>query len=124
MQIAGKTWPTSEHYFQGQKFAGTEHEEAIRRQESPTIAARIGRDRNRPLRPDWEQVKDDIMREAVREVHAARGAARYPAWNRRRGPCRAYGAGRVLGRRRRRIRPQHAWPDPDGDTRRAASPGV
>ena len=29
------------------------------------IAARKGRSRKRPLRPDWEQVKDDIMREAV-----------------------------------------------------------
>jgi hypothetical protein len=66
IEIAGKLWPTSEHYFQGQKFAGTEHEEAIRLQNSATIAARIGRDRERPLRPDWEAVKDDIMREAVR----------------------------------------------------------
>ena len=29
------------------------------------IAARIGRDRKRPLRRDWESVKDSIMREAV-----------------------------------------------------------
>ena len=26
-----------------------------------------GRDRGRPLRRDWEQVKDDVMREAVRQ---------------------------------------------------------
>ena len=25
----------------------------------------MGRDRKKPLRPDWEAVKDDIMREAV-----------------------------------------------------------
>ena len=64
--LAGKQWPTSEHYFQAQKFAGTEHEEAIRREKSPMIAARMGRDRKKPLRPDWEAVKDDIMRTAVR----------------------------------------------------------
>ena len=29
------------------------------------IAARMGRSRKRPLRPDWEEVKDDIMRQAV-----------------------------------------------------------
>lgn len=29
------------------------------------IAARMGRDRAKPLRADWELVKDDIMREAV-----------------------------------------------------------
>ena len=64
--IGGKVWPTSEHYFQAQKFAGTEHEEAIRSAKSPMIAARMGRDRSKPIRPDWEQVKDDLMREAVR----------------------------------------------------------
>jgi ribA/ribD-fused uncharacterized protein len=64
--LQGKVWPTSEHYFQAQKFAGTEHAEAIRRTRSPMIAARMGRDRKKPLRADWEAVKDDIMREAVR----------------------------------------------------------
>ena len=63
--INGKRWPTSEHYFQAQKFAGTPHEEEVRRAKSPMIAARIGRDRKRPLRRDWESVKDAIMREAV-----------------------------------------------------------
>jgi N-glycosidase YbiA len=28
--LHGKTWPTSEHCFQAQKFAGTAHEEEIR----------------------------------------------------------------------------------------------
>jgi len=66
VHLAGKRWPTSEHYFQAQKFAGTEHEEAIRRAKSPMMAARMGRSRKRPLRSDWEQVKDGIMLEAVR----------------------------------------------------------
>lgn len=66
IELKGKVWPTSEHYFQAQKFAGTEHEESVRLAKSPIIAARMGRDRSRPLRPDWEAVKDDIMREAVR----------------------------------------------------------
>ena len=66
IELRGKVWPTSEHYFQAQKFAGTPHEEAIRREPSPMIAARMGRDRSQPLRPDWEAVKDDVMREAVR----------------------------------------------------------
>jgi ribA/ribD-fused uncharacterized protein len=58
-------WPTTEHYFQAQKFAGTPHEEAVRRADSPMAAAKMGRERSRPLRADWEAVKDDIMREAV-----------------------------------------------------------
>jgi N-glycosidase YbiA len=66
IELKGKLWPTSEHYFQAQKFAGTEHEEVIRLEKSPMIAARMGRDRTKPMRPDWESVKDDIMREAVR----------------------------------------------------------
>ncbi len=64
-QLKGRIWPTSEHYFQAQKFAGTEHEEAVRLAKSPMVAARMGRSRERPLRPDWEKVKEEIMREAL-----------------------------------------------------------
>jgi N-glycosidase YbiA len=60
-ELDGKYWKTSEHYFQAQKFAGTEHEEAVRLAKTPKQAATIGRDRQRPLRPDWEQVKEDVM---------------------------------------------------------------
>jgi ribA/ribD-fused uncharacterized protein len=63
--LKGVEWPTSEHYFQAQKFAETTHEEAIRLASSPSMAAKMGRERRRPLRKDWEQIKDDIMREAV-----------------------------------------------------------
>jgi len=66
IEMDGKVWPTSEHYFQAQKFAGTDHEEAVRIAKSPMIAARMGRDRSRPLRADWDNAKDDIMRQAVR----------------------------------------------------------
>ena len=66
IKLKGKIWPTSEHYFQAQKFAGTEHAEAIRQTRSPMIAARMGRDRKKPVRRDWEAVKEDVMREAVR----------------------------------------------------------
>jgi len=58
-------WSTSEHYFQAQKFVGTVHLEDIRLVKTPKDAARMGRERIRPLRSDWEQVKDDIMRKAV-----------------------------------------------------------
>ncbi len=65
IEVGGITWPTSEHYFQGQKFAGTHHADEIRAVLSPTVAAQMGRDRHRPLRTDWEQVKDDVMRSAL-----------------------------------------------------------
>jgi ribA/ribD-fused uncharacterized protein len=64
--VMGVVWPTTEHYFQAQKFAGTAHEEAIRRVSSPMIAARMGRSRARPLRADWDAVKEQIMLEALR----------------------------------------------------------
>jgi N-glycosidase YbiA len=67
IELNGVWWPTSEHYFQAQKFAGTPHEDAIRRAKTPKQAAEMGRDRKRPLRADWEHVKDDIMRDAVRQ---------------------------------------------------------
>ncbi len=65
LELDGVWWPTSEHYFQAQKFAGTPHAEQIRQVNNPKDAANMGRDRKRPLRPDWETVKDDIMRRAV-----------------------------------------------------------
>lgn len=64
--LKGKLWPTNEHYFQAQKFAGTAHEEAVRLAKTPKLAANMGRSRERPLRADWEQAKDTIMEEAVR----------------------------------------------------------
>lgn len=64
-ELNARVWPTAEHYFQARKFAGTDYEEAIRLVKSPMIAARMGRSRKHPLRPDWEVVKDDIMREAL-----------------------------------------------------------
>ncbi len=64
-EINGKHWPTSEHYFQAMKFEGTVVAEQIRCAASAMAAANIGRDRNHPLRSDWEAVKDDIMRVAV-----------------------------------------------------------
>jgi len=66
IRLKNKRWPTSEHYFQAQKFAGTPHEEEVRRAKSPMIAARMGRSRQRPLRKDWEAVKDGIMLDALR----------------------------------------------------------
>ena len=66
-------WPTSEHFYQAQKHAGTPYEAEIRRAPTPKRAAEMGRDRSHALRADWEQVKDDVMREAVRtkfQTHA------------------------------------------------------
>ncbi len=64
--LKGKRWPTSEHYFQAQKFAGEPDEEEVRNANKPSLAANMGRDRKRPLRRDWEKVKERVMLDALR----------------------------------------------------------
>lgn len=71
--LDGVWWPTSEHYFQAQKFAGTPRCDEIRQARSPRNAAHMGRSRKHPLRADWEDVKDEIMLQGVLkkfETHA------------------------------------------------------
>lgn len=63
--VRGERWATSEHYFQAQKFVDAKDRDAVRRAKTPMIAARLGRDRSRKLRRDWESVKVSIMRDAV-----------------------------------------------------------
>ncbi|MGF1578761.1 MAG: NADAR family protein [Gemmataceae bacterium] len=64
-QLDGEYWPTVEHYFQAQKFPGSEQASKIRKARTPRDAKKFGRDRSEPLREDWEDVKDDVMRSAV-----------------------------------------------------------
>ncbi|GAB4536126.1 MAG: NADAR family protein [Pleurocapsa sp.] len=66
-QLDGYWWITSEHYFQAQKFLSTDLAwfEKIQQVKNPKDAANMGRSRQHPLRSDWEEVKDDIMRKAV-----------------------------------------------------------
>ena len=60
------TWPTSEHYFQAQKFHDWELQKQFLDEPSPMKAAKMGRNRKWPLRTDWDEVKDEIMLTAVR----------------------------------------------------------
>ena len=74
-ELDGKHWPTVEHYFQAAKFLDTDGAwaEQIRQAATPAKAKSMGRSREHPIRRDWEQVKDDVMRTAVRrkfETHA------------------------------------------------------
>ncbi len=64
-------WPTVEHYFQAQKFPQSEYAERIRQARTPAIAKEMGRSRRYPLRADWEEIKDDVMRRAVHAKFAA-----------------------------------------------------
>jgi ribA/ribD-fused uncharacterized protein len=72
-ELDGVWWPTSEHYFQAQKFAGTPFADQIRQVSMPNEAAKMGRRRTHQLRPDWEEIKDRvILRGVLRkfETHA------------------------------------------------------
>lgn len=53
--IDGRTWRSSEIYFQAKKFEGTEHEDLIAAAADSQTAADMGRERTRPLRTDWDQ---------------------------------------------------------------------
>ncbi|MBO9998510.1 MAG: NADAR family protein [Cyanobacteria bacterium SID2] len=66
-QLDGYWWPTSEHYFQAQKFVTTDPQwfDRIQTVKTPKEATTLGRSRKHPLREDWEQVKDDVMEKAV-----------------------------------------------------------
>ncbi|AYV84119.1 MAG: NADAR family protein [Hyperionvirus sp.] len=64
--VDGKVWPTSEHYYAAQKFAGNdEYQENIRLARTPALAKKLGSTKKLRLRADWESVKDGIMDKAL-----------------------------------------------------------
>lgn len=75
-ELDGEYWPTTEHYFQAQKFPATPQVDRIRQAKTPKDAAKMGRDRSLPLRSDWEQVKDEIMKKAVLRKFETHGEIR------------------------------------------------
>lgn len=58
--VDGKDYPTSEHYYQAQKFTDPLKQEMVRGQATPKAAKQMACTLD-GLRPDWEQVKFDIM---------------------------------------------------------------
>lgn len=65
IKLKKKNWPTSEHYFQAQKFLDTQYREKIRKATSPMLAARLGRTRKVRIRRDWERVRNSVMFDAI-----------------------------------------------------------
>ena len=65
VEMDGVYWRTVEHYFQAMKFADAAYREKIRSASKPKDAKALGMTRALPLRPDWEEVKDGFMYEAV-----------------------------------------------------------
>lgn len=65
VKLDGEIWPTSEHYFQAQKFEDKKHQEKIRKCASPMKAAELGRSRKTPIKKNWDKIKDNVMYEVV-----------------------------------------------------------
>jgi N-glycosidase YbiA len=64
--LDGRWWSTTEHYFQAQKFLfHPKLQDLMGSIASAKEVARRGREFHSFLRHDWEQVKVDVMREAV-----------------------------------------------------------
>lgn len=63
LEIDGKKWPSSEHYFQSQKFVRTDPRwaEEVRFAQTCRMAADMGRSREHPIDPKWEQIKYPTM---------------------------------------------------------------
>ncbi len=61
----GVFYQTSEHYYQSKKFVEKEVVDKIIHAKTPKEASNIGRDRNNPLRKNWNQIKNLVMFDAV-----------------------------------------------------------
>jgi ribA/ribD-fused uncharacterized protein len=73
IDLDGKRWPTTEHYYQAQKFTDPELQSRIRLAAKPIVAKKLADKHRNRIRPDWDAVKDDVMYRAVRrkfELHA------------------------------------------------------
>ena len=66
IKLKGKYWPTTEHYFQAQKFAGTAYEEKIQKAKSPRLAAQLGRNRKIRIVKNWDKKRDNVMYTALK----------------------------------------------------------
>jgi ribA/ribD-fused uncharacterized protein len=72
IELDGVQWPTTEHYYQAQKFADPDTQSKIREAAKPVIAKNLAQKYRGRMRPDWDAVKDEIMYRAVRrkfELH-------------------------------------------------------
>ncbi len=66
--VDGVTFPTVEHWFQAFKTLDPEDFRDIAAADTPGKAKRMGR--HVELRPDWEEIKIDVMREGLRHKFA------------------------------------------------------
>lgn len=63
--VDGRTWPTSEHYYQAMKTPYLADQEIVRALATPAEAKKMGR--RLKCREDWQDVKYGIMLQVLRE---------------------------------------------------------
>jgi N-glycosidase YbiA len=61
----GLWWQTVEHYYQAMKFNDVLYIEKIRTVKTPNEAGKLGRNRNILIKENWDEIKYDIMFDAV-----------------------------------------------------------
>jgi len=66
VELDGKVWKTSEHYYQAQKFDDPILQEKIRNTKTPKVAAAIGRDKSLPIKQNWDAIKENVMCRVLR----------------------------------------------------------
>lgn len=67
IEISGEVWPTSEHYYQAQKFSCSIIQQEILNAKTPDIAFALSRKYEKRTRPDWYDVRVSVMESIVKE---------------------------------------------------------
>ncbi|MCL9781263.1 GTP cyclohydrolase II [Vibrio sp. S4M6] len=67
IEISGVVWPTSEHYYQAQKFSSSIIQQEILKAETPDLAFALSRKYEQHARSDWYDIRVDVMESIVKE---------------------------------------------------------
>ncbi len=65
IEVDGKKWPSSEHYYQAQKTLDEDYAEKIRTAPTSDDAKKLGNSPDCVVRPDWDTWKIIAMRKAL-----------------------------------------------------------
>jgi ribA/ribD-fused uncharacterized protein len=63
--LEGESWKSVEHYYQAMKFPNPDLRRRIRSADTPLKARKTASNRDLAPRPDWDAVKEGVMREAL-----------------------------------------------------------
>ncbi len=65
IEMDGIWWSTVENYYQAMKFNDESYIKKIRKVQTPKEAGNLGKSRNIKIKENWDEIKYDIMFEAV-----------------------------------------------------------